>query len=387
MTHFCTTIHRQTDFEICLKIPIKEIIFEHQSLSRLGELDTATILEMLERWKKVGRIALLQWDLLHDEKSFQEAIGVLKELPLEKFFAIRVQDLGAANWLRKHHSNLKLQWIVEGSNHNLKGLLRWSEFLKPQLDRLVLSSEIPESVLKRCFTELPQGCEILGIGRVLLFYSPRHLLSSLNETNEKSPGMLSVSVSTEETPQRKLATIESKHGTFLFYDRDLFLLEHFSRLNDFGLQAFRLDLRHVGMQWLPSIINTDPEDKASITKLKKEWPSKTFQGFFRANRTDKALKRMKNPFRQAGSSRPVAEVLEASKNHHLALLIKQSIRSGVQLWGVTPEGRILELKSNQLTDIQYNHLEAAEPDQVVLIPHEKYAVPKTLVYSVKPNFD
>ena len=128
MTHYCTTIHRQTDFEICLKIPIKEIIFEHQSLSRLGELDTATILEMLERWKKVGRIALLQWDLLHDEKSFQEAIGVLKELPLEEFYAIRVQDLGAANWLRKHHSNLKLQWIVEGSNHNLKGLQRWSEF-------------------------------------------------------------------------------------------------------------------------------------------------------------------------------------------------------------------------------------------------------------------
>ena len=95
---------------------------------------------------------------------------------------------------------------------------------------------------------------------------------------------------------------------------------------------------------------------------------------------------MKNPFRQTGSSRPVAEVLEASKNRHLAILIKQSIRSGVQLWGVTPEGRILELKSNQLTDIQYNHLELAEPDQVVLIPHEKYAVPKTLVYSVKPNF-
>ena len=167
-------------------------------------------MKMLEQWKKIGRIALLQWDLLHDEKSFQEAIGILKELPLEEFFAIRVQDLGAANWLRKHHRNLKLQWIVEGSNHNIKGLLRWSEFLKPQLDRLVLSSEIPESVLKRFFTELPQGCEILGIGRVLLFYSPRHLLSSLNETNEKSPGMLSASVSTEETPQRKLKTIENK---------------------------------------------------------------------------------------------------------------------------------------------------------------------------------
>ena len=63
----------------------------------------------------------------------------------------------------------------------------------------------------------------------------------------------------------------------------------------------------------------NPNDKEAIKKMKKKWPRKTFQGFFRANRTDKALVRMKNPFRVNNSFRPVAEVLEASKNHHLAL--------------------------------------------------------------------
>ena len=51
MTHFCTSILRQADFEICQKLPLKELIFEHQSLSRFGELETATLLEMLEDWK------------------------------------------------------------------------------------------------------------------------------------------------------------------------------------------------------------------------------------------------------------------------------------------------------------------------------------------------
>ena len=72
MTHFCTSIQRHADFEICQKFTLKELIFEHQSLSRFGELETATLLEMLEAWKKNGGKAFLQWDLLHDEKSFEE---------------------------------------------------------------------------------------------------------------------------------------------------------------------------------------------------------------------------------------------------------------------------------------------------------------------------
>ena len=94
MTHFCTSIQRHADFEICQKLPLKELIFEHQSLSRFGELETATLLEMLEAWKTSGGKAFLQWDLLHDEKSFEEALEVIKKLPLEYFDAVRVQDLG-----------------------------------------------------------------------------------------------------------------------------------------------------------------------------------------------------------------------------------------------------------------------------------------------------
>ena len=72
MTHFCTSIQRHADFEICQKLPLKELIFEHQSLSRFGELETATLLEMLKAWKTNEGKAFLQWDLLHNEKSFEE---------------------------------------------------------------------------------------------------------------------------------------------------------------------------------------------------------------------------------------------------------------------------------------------------------------------------
>ena len=323
--------------------------------------------------------------MLHDENSFEKAVEVFKKLPLEHFNAVRVQDLGAANWLRKNHSHLKLHWIVEGSNHNLKGLQRWSNFLKPQLDRFVLSSEIPGNILQRCISELSQECEILGIGSILLFYTPRHLLNPLNLNPDEPSEVRRAWVATLETPHRKLRTTENKHGTFLFYDRELFLLEHYSELKSWGLKSFRLDLQRVGMQWLNSVLVSDPENQESIKNLRENWPCKTFQGFFRANKTDKAIQRMKNPYRQSESSRPVAEVLEASKNRHLALLIKHRIIPGVQLWGLTPEGRILELETQPMMDMRHHQVEAAEPDQIVLIPHVKYAVPKTLIFAVQPE--
>ena len=158
MTHFCTYVHDSAQLESCLKTPLEEIILEHRFLSRLGGLETENLLNLLELWTDSGRSALLQWDLLHNESELSQAVQVLEKLPLHRFSAIRVQDLGAANWLRKTRPELKFHWIVEGSNHNLKGLLRWYELLIPQLQRLVLSTELPGKMLQHCIRDLKVGC-------------------------------------------------------------------------------------------------------------------------------------------------------------------------------------------------------------------------------------
>ena len=49
------------------------------------------------------------------------------------------------------------------------------------------------------------------------------------------------------------------------------------------------------------------------------------------------------------------------------------------------EGRILELETQPMMDIRHHQVETAEPDQIVLIPHVKYAVPKTLIFAVQPE--
>ena len=50
MNQFCTYVSDSVQLEFCLKSPIQEIILEHRSLSRFGELETKQLLELLEHF-------------------------------------------------------------------------------------------------------------------------------------------------------------------------------------------------------------------------------------------------------------------------------------------------------------------------------------------------
>ena len=104
---------------------------------------------------------------------------------MSKFSAIRVQDIGAAEWVRNELPEIPIHFIAETGNHNLTGLLRWHKYFGQQLQRFVLSSELPISTLIIYCRSLTVPCEILAVGKILLFYTPRKLLSNF-ETSKNS---------------------------------------------------------------------------------------------------------------------------------------------------------------------------------------------------------
>lgn len=384
MTQFCTYVSHSSHLAHCQNTGINEVILEHQGLSRMGGLDTVSLLKLLDKFVGAGLTASLQWDLLQTETHFRQSIQILQELPLERFQAIRVQDLGAAEWIRRDHPRLPFHWIVEGSSHNLEGLLRWTNHFGQQLQRLVLSSELPGRMLKKCFSTLPVGCEILGLGRLPLFYTPRMLISPLTGQENSETTAMTARVAVEDTPQRKFRTLENVHGTFLFYDRDLFLLDHLEELRSWGLEVMRIDLRGIPFEMLRQINSAVVNRTISMKELKNRWPAKTFHGFFRANRTERAIKRMKNPHRALKNEPPVAFVLESAKSSYLALMVRQPFSVGTNLWGVTPEGRNCEIPIHSLANLEQQPLNEALPDQIVLVPHVKFVTAQTLIYACRP---
>ena len=380
---FNTYLDNKKSLKLIHDTSIREVILEHKTLSRMGRLDTDSLLSLTDAALESGLSPILQWDTLCTESNFENCINLLEDLPLSKFTAIRVQDIGAAEWVRNEIPEIPLHFIAETGNHNLTGLLRWHEYFGQQLQRFALSSELPISTLNNYCRSLTVPCEILAVGRILLFYTPRKLLGKYESSKNSFDFMEKILVPSDQ-PQRQFRTLENQHGTFMYHHKDLFLLDFIPELQKINLKVLRLDVRHMEIKsdWIKKIDRLlESFDKQTVRSLKSKWPSKITRGFFRANRTDLAIDRIKNPHRKDRGEALVGCVVEAVKEQHLILLTRKSFQSGKSLLGITPEGRecIISTESIRTTDGQ--PVSEIESGNLYQVPHVKYVTAETLVYS------
>ena len=290
------TITQIDSVEQLEKLPfdsVSEVILTHKRLSRLGKLETEPLLELAEQAHKRGLRVCLQWDLLATENDFRRMLQeVLEQIPLSSFDAIRVQDIGALEWLRQHPTKPKIHWIAETGHHNLLSLKRLVEYVGSTLERIVLSTELPPPILSEYCRELSVSCELLAVGRILLFYSPRKLLSPVISSPDE---MTLATVTSTDQHRHEFPVLEHQHGTLMFHHRDLFLLDRIEDLRTSGLCCLRFDIQHMETQiWLPQLQQVVREGQDSDGKqIRSNWPRQTTQGFFRANRTERPIEKLK----------------------------------------------------------------------------------------------
>ncbi len=295
---FNTFVSSIADLECCVKAPnLQEVLLEPFLLARQGKLSLETVEFIASEAVKRSLHPVLVWDILMTEKLMMEICQKLSPVNLNTFSAIRVCDPGAAWWLKTHFPQLKIQLIAETGNHNLEALMGWCDILGSSLERLILSIELPEQQLIEYCEKLPVGCEVLGVGRILLFYSPRSLLAqSLSVNPSEEVRYIETTVASEETQNRPFPTIETQHGTLMFLDKDQFILDQLNSLEKAGLQTVRLDLRHLS-QDDNIAVNIDQICQQIIenpTQLKTQWSKPIRAPFFKANRTTSIFNRMKS---------------------------------------------------------------------------------------------
>ena len=359
---------------------IPEVILAHRTLSRLGQLETPALLALAKEARSRGFQVLLQWDLLATENVFRQSIQeVLSSLPLDHFDAIRVQDVGAMEWLLQHLEQPKIHWIAETGHHNLPSLQGWVDYAGSRLVRLVLSTELPVATLRQYCTHLVVPCELQAVGRVLLFYSPRRLLSPLLGGAETP---ILTKVRSTEQHRHEFPVLEHQHGTLMFLHRDLFLLDQMELLRTSGLKHLRLDLQHMSLEtWLPllqQVLRTGAEQQGR--ELRATWPRETTQGFFRANRTERPIEKLKNPHLRYLDGEVVGYVLEVSSREYMAVANRRSFSQGDQMVLVTPEGKRLPFVVADLRNWEKQKVEVAEEGGLWLLPHERAATAQSLLY-------
>ena len=122
-------------------------------------------------------------------------------------------------------------------------------------------------------------------------------------------------------------------------------------------------------------------DKNTVRSIKSKWPCKITRGFFRANRTDLAIDRIKNPHRKDHGEALVGCVVEAVKEKHLIMLTRKSFQPGKSLLGITPEGRECIISTESIYTIDGEPVSEIESGSLYQLPHVKYVTAETLVYS------
>ena len=382
IVEFNTYIENHFQLNEIKQTSIREIILEHKFLCRTGKNETKNLISLAEEALSKKISPILQWDILSTENNFQQSLKIINNLPLKIFKAIRVQDLGAAEWIRQKHPEIPLHLIVETGNHNLTGLLRLSKYFGEQIKRFILSTELPKAKLIKYSKALSADCEILCIGRILLFYSPRKLLRNYNHLN-KSNRYIETNLVADDHKQKIFPTIENHHGTFMYFNRDLFLLDLLSELTNSGLSYLRIDIRHLdsSYEWLKKLNDIIVSfEKSKIDELKSSWPVKITHGFFRANRTDLAIDRIKNPYLKNHGENLIGYVLESVKKEHIILLVRKAFTCGESLIAITPEGKKCVILTNNIKNSSGLPVTDIIPDNIYQVPHVKYVTAQTLIY-------
>ncbi|MBF0286616.1 MAG: U32 family peptidase [SAR324 cluster bacterium] len=376
---FNTFVNSSSQLSLLQSTSIKEVILEHKDLSRLGSLGTTDIKKLIHKAHEQGLFSVIQWDILGTDEEINRGVQIIQQLPISKINAIRIQDLGIAELIRQNFPQLPIHLIVETGNHNLIALKQWVNYFGKQLQRLILSLELPGFILRQYCEMLPIPCEILGLGKIPLFYTSRKLLTPLRQT---AGPPFECSVTSDELQQHYFPTLENSHGTFMFYYYDLFLLDLLPELKETHLGILRLDLRSVdSFEWIQQIDSLQHHHSTLIVQeLKAKWPIHTTHGFYRANRTDRPIARLKNKYLMDYGPNLVAYVIESVKGQHITVMTRQSFCVNECLLFTTPEGKDIKLQPSSICNTHGQEVESTDRTGVWLIPYHKWIVPKTLIY-------
>ncbi len=383
---FNTFVHSVADLERCVNAPdLDEILLEPSLLTRQGQLSAQQLQALAGQGQQRGLRVVLVWDILTPERMMPEITQQLSQWDLTLFDAIRVCDPGVAYWVKTHLPDLPIQFIVETGNHNREALLGWCEIFADSLERLVLSIELPEQKLVEYCQTLPVACEILGVGPILLFYSPRLLLSSQLSPQDADPQpWITATIQSEDSGNRPFPTVETAQGTFMFLDKDQFILDQLEPLAEAGLDTVRLDLRHLGnaeniavnVDTICQQIFTDP------ATLRKNWPKPTRSPFFKVNRTTSIFSRMKSKsklseYRHQGA---LAELLTGKSGEYVVFYSLRSFEITEIKTLVLPTGQEIEFSSEVIfRNLNGDLIQRCESEQILITTWIKKAMPGSLL--------
>lgn len=361
-----------------------EVILGTKDISRFGKLSTDEFNELANTAKELGLKVICLWDILATENDFEQKVESFKKL--KNFDALRVQDSGVLNYCLDH-TKYQIQFIAETGNHNFKALKTWEDYIGDRLERLILSIELSCDKIEKYCQNLKTPCELQVLGPILLFYTPRNLLSSLlpEDDDLRQKEVLTSVGESEESPHKGFPIIENSHGTFMFNTRHFNLMRELKDLEKMGLAYACFDLYlDNAFDYLDLAVDVF-NGKKTEQEFKENYSFESIRGFYHVNKSDVLFKKLKNYRIQRKDDGYLGEVIEAVKPKYLAIMIKsdESLELDDSLVFITPEGLKLECKVYELTDTSLSQKSSLAKGQIALMNYMGGVWVKSSVYKKK----
>ena len=394
------SIQHEGDAGEALVSSADEIVLGCRDFSRFGQLDWQTCVSLARRLSQHSKV-ILAWDVLMTERQLEQLTGKLQSADLGCFSAVRVQDLGALSWLRRHCPQTDIHLLLEHGGHNLKAIRGWVKRVGDQLKRIVFSPQIPLERLVEFIVlgrSLGVETELMVLGPLLLFSSPRRLLDPYSDPESTEDSPLALLADSLESPHKNFELVENGWGTFMFHPKDLGLVYALRKLCEAGLSFARFDLfefstsqRHSRPISLISKIRRAFEDGANSEQLQnlllQEYPRPFIKGLFGANKSGRLFGKLKNQHIAERGPRFIGSVVEVAKKAHVAIYVRDSGRPlclGDRLEYRTPEGRIREGKVLWLKDSSGRDLRECHQGRLAVVNPVSGISVKTAVYWQSP---
>lgn len=383
---FSTFVATSEDVVRCSAIPaIKEVLLEPTALALQGTLSQEQCDQLAQEAHTHGLRVVLVWDTLLPQRTLDDLTPLLNTWNWSLYDAVRIADIGAASWLQHHHPTKPIQLLVEEGSHNMHALHGWCELLSPALERFILSIELPEERICEMSQTLPVGCEVMAVGRILLFTSPRSLLAHHTDNtapNEDSTTHKQAIITSDKSNNRPFPLVETTHGTMMFLDRDQFILDRLDKCWQAGLRMARLDFRHIS----PAPDACQPLDTwgrlllSAPASIREQWPRPTRAPFFKVNKTTAQFSRMKSHMHAKRDKACVAEVIAIQNGAYVALHVLRPFAADDALSMHLPTNEIRPLPSPLPCRNAQGQIQSTfEAGYIAVLPWQKKACKGALI--------
>lgn len=354
---------RSEDLALFARIGIEEVIVAVKDFSRRGTLSMPEAQELHHEARVLGIKTLFEWDALMEEPRMR---GLVASLPEQFIFnEIRVRDAGAIVWSRDHLS-CPIQLLLEAGHHNQLAIVAWKMRLGERLSRIIVSPELPLAKLSQWRTSLAVPLEILGLGPLLLFHSPRALLSPLEDVSSDE---IVATGASEESPHKGFPLRENVHGTLMFHPKDLGLLERWEDIAAAGIDYLRIDHRHEDPSSIERVATFLSHPTAMMAqRLRESWSREWMRGYFEVNKSDVLFTKLRNQHLEKKPSFK-AQVLESKREGWLAVKVTgEELKCGEELLVVNPQGEERQIKIHWLKDENFAQVDELPKDSIGFIP-------------------